>query len=55
MKKIAVIEMCNSCPYFDNIYYDYARTCLKLYTYIENPDTIPPDCPLDDYEEVEDD
>jgi hypothetical protein len=48
--KIAPINSCDDCPYFDNEYYSYERFCNKLDRVIADTENIPEDCPLEDYE-----
>ena len=51
MNKTVVISSCSHCPYFDNFYYDYDRTCTLLGKVVcnsqETYNTIDPDCPLE--------
>lgn len=52
-KRIAIINNCNDCPYFDNEYYGYHEKCTKLDREIpRDKETwsiypIPEDCPLE--------
>ena len=53
MGKIAVIDICDDCPHFDNEYYDWNHWCSKLDRKIEPEDIysdsmIPEDCPLEE-------
>lgn len=62
MSRIAIIETCDDCPYFDNVYYAYKEKCTKLNRQIDLRDEgkgilqtvheIPEDCPLPESHEV---
>lgn len=51
--KIVEIDSCQDCPFFDNEYYMYAMTCVKLDRVMQyTPEgsyelPIPQDCPLE--------
>jgi len=54
MSKIVVIERCDDCPHFDNVYYGYRELCTLLQVKIEHKHVgrdfiIPDNCPLPDY------
>lgn len=50
-KRILEIDDCEQCCYFDDYYYDYNETCLKLGRKIptdhDGVRNIPEDCPLE--------
>ncbi len=52
-KKVEIME-CGECPFFDNMYYDYAQECERLNRAIvfdkEIGFKIPDDCPLMDWD-----
>ena len=59
MNRRLVIDRCNNCPFFDNEYYDYSETCMKLDRKIAmdaegHHNVIPDDCPLTVTDEVAD-
>lgn len=51
MNKVLLINRCNDCCFFDNVYYGYRETCVLLHRKIASANdnfTIPDDCPLPD-------
>ena len=48
-RKVVIVETCDGCPYFDNVYYFWDQNCTKLDRKVEHHETgILPDCPLPD-------
>jgi hypothetical protein len=50
--RICIITHCDDCPHFDNEYYGYHHTCMKLNRVIgegyKDVYDIPSDCPLEE-------
>ncbi len=52
MKKLLIIQTCDECHHFDNVYYDYMQTCLVTMRSVESEKhihPIPSWCPLETY------
>lgn len=51
MNRIVIIGTCDTCPFFDNEYPDYAQICEAIDRQIkrdsDNKFSIPEDCPLE--------
>ena len=55
MSKIAIVDKCDICPHFDDVYWTNSEVCEKLGRRIEENMAagcfhIPDDCPLPDWE-----